>query len=118
MIMANTGALSTGLGGGTQTTTQDPQNSTQASSLGQSQNVQTGTAVSLLDSHTGIPLNNTIVPTVSLSTGTPHTAPPMPPATSHHGLNPVLLGLSLLLFVVAVALFWATSRPSPAPEPT
>jgi hypothetical protein len=110
--MANTGGLAAAGNSGSQTATQDPQNSTQTASLGQSQNVQTGTATSLLNGHDGVPLHGTAVSSVSLTAAaTVRTAPPTP-TTSNHGTNPVLFGFSVVLFVAAIALFWNTSRPN------
>jgi len=85
-----------------------------SSAAANSSTVQPETANSLLSSQQGgVPLHGTSLSQVSLSTP----APALPLATAattaakpvHHA-NTVLLGFSGLLFVVAVVLFWTTSR--------
>ena len=105
--MANLGDLSAAGGAGTQTITQSPQSSTQTSSLGQSQNVQNGTAESVLNSKVGVPLGGTHVNSIQLANASVSTAPPTAPA---HHRSPVLLGFSGLLFVVAIVLFATATR--------
>ena len=108
--MSDASNLTTSAGGGTQTTTQNPQIATQESQSQNSQAVQPGTAANLLNSTVGIPLNNVSVPLVSLNTSTATTT--LTPVQQPHGINPVLGGLSVLLFVVAIGLFVMTSRSS------
>jgi hypothetical protein len=58
----------------------------------------------------GVPLANTPLSVVSLTAGTTTTtSQPAAPPTQHH-INPVLLGFSIVLFVLAIAMFYATSR--------
>gem|GEM_PF-3355637 len=102
--------LTTTSGGGAQTSTQNPQVATQDNQTQNSAAVQPGTAASLLNSTTGIPLNNVPVPLVSLNTSTSTTV--LTPVAPSRPINPVLGGLSLLLFVVAIGLFVLTSRTS------
>lgn len=104
--------LTTTSGGDAQTTTQNPQVATPGNQTQNSQTVQPGTAASLLTSSQGIPLNNVSVPLVSLNTSTVATPLLVAPATARHAINPVLGGLSVLLFVVAIGLFVLMSRTS------
>ncbi len=104
-------ALSTTTNSGAQTGAQGnlTQPATQGGISGTSTGaVQTGTADSLLTSNNGISLNNTPVTTVSL-TGSTQSQSPRQDTAAHH-MNYALLGFSILLFVVAVGLFWATGR--------
>ncbi|HUY85286.1 MAG TPA: hypothetical protein VMU97_02100, partial [Candidatus Dormibacteraeota bacterium] len=65
-------------------------------------------------SQNGVTLHGTALSTVNLTTPAPalplatSTAAPARPAKHH--VNPVLFGLPALLVVVAVVLFWVTSR--------
>lgn len=108
--MNDTAKLTTTTGGGAQATTQNPQVATQDNQTQNSTTVQPGTAANLLTSTTGIPLNNVPVPLVSLNTSTATTTPT--PVQPRQAVNPVLGGLSILLFVVAIGLFVLTSRTS------
>src|SRR5579871_2048427 len=110
--MSNTQNLSIGSGSGLQSSTQSPQTSTQSTlaSGNQSQSVQSGTAASLLTTSKGIPLSATAVPSVGLSADRSTTQSAAGQAAAHHGLNPVLAGLSGLLCLVAVVLFISTFR--------
>jgi hypothetical protein len=112
-----TNQLTATSGSGEQTTTQSPQAATQPSTGGTvSSGVQPGTATSLLNGQGSVQLYPTSLPTVGLSgatgaaaTGTVAAATPAKPVAKHHA-NPVLLGSSALLLVVAIVLFWITSR--------
>ncbi len=105
--MNNAATLTTTTGSGAQATTQNPQVATQDNQTQNSQAIQPGTAANLLNSTQGIPLNNVPVPLVSLNTSTATPPASIPP---HPAINPVLGGLSVLLFVVAIGLFVLTSR--------
>ncbi|MEO8104889.1 MAG: hypothetical protein ABI602_00955 [Candidatus Saccharibacteria bacterium] len=110
--MSDQNNLTTTSGGGAQTTTENPQVATPGSQTQSSQAVQPGTAASLLTSSSGIQLTNASVPLVSLTTSTAPAPSVVPPAATRHALNPVLSGLSVLLFIVAIALFVLTSKTS------
>ncbi|HVX23892.1 MAG TPA: hypothetical protein VG992_00920 [Candidatus Saccharimonadales bacterium] len=102
-------ALTTGSNTGSQTTTDSPQSTTTATLPGaKTGNVQTGTANSLLTSTNGVPLHAAPLTTVSLSTTSAGTAVPTP--VKPHHVNVPLISISVLLFVVAAASFWATAR--------
>jgi hypothetical protein len=79
-----------------------------------SSDVQPGTATSLLSSQQGgVPLHGTSLSQVSLNNPTPAALPVATTTTTvvkPHHVNTVFLGFSGLLFVVAVILFWTTSR--------
>lgn len=102
--------LTTTAATGTQTTTQSPQTSSAAGFANSpSSGVQPGTAESTLQSKQGgIPLGQASLSTVSLNTAT--VAKPRIVTPKSHHINPALFGVSLLLLVVAVGLFWTTSR--------
>jgi hypothetical protein len=113
-------ALTATTGSGIQATTQSPQAATSQSGGGPSTqssgSVQPGTATSLLTSDNGISLHGTALTTVSLDGSTAATTavassqiPLAVKPTTHH-VNPVLLGGSGLLLIVAVVSFWLTSR--------
>jgi hypothetical protein len=113
-------ALTATTGSGVQATTQSPQAATSQSGGGpstqSSSSVQPGTATSLLTSNNGVSLHGTALTTVTLGTSaaaTPSTiaATQVPLARPQvHHINPVLLGGSGLLLVIAVVSFWLTSR--------
>jgi hypothetical protein len=101
-----------------QGTTQSPQASAGSGgpATAPSSKVQPGTASSLLarttDSRSGIALIGTPLSVVDLNASTQTATPPETQALqpkAHH-LNPVLLGLGIGLFVLAIVFFWATSR--------
>jgi hypothetical protein len=116
MSSTSANTLLTQGGTGAQSTTQDPQTSpTSSTSLnGQTTNLQQGdSATSLLTSgNGGIPLQSNQVSATSLSSTT--SSPSQTAVTNtqpqHHGLNPVLLTISIVLFIAAVGLFISTSR--------
>jgi hypothetical protein len=70
--------------------------------------VQPGTPTSQLTSGNGISLNPTPLTTVSLKSAS-STSTPKPVAPKQQ-INPVLFGLAIGLFLVALALFWAIAR--------
>ncbi|HEY5152618.1 MAG TPA: hypothetical protein VII55_01455 [Candidatus Saccharimonadales bacterium] len=86
----------------------------QASGTGAtSTNLQPGTATSLLSSgQGGVSLHGTALSTVNLNApaaSTSSTAVTKPVQTTHHA-SPVLLAFPAALVVVALVLFWTTSR--------
>lgn len=87
---------------GTQNATQSPQSAGSATTGTQSSAVQPGTSASALTSTDGVPLNTgklSVVPLVTKATGaTQSTIPVRHP-------NPVLSGVSIALFVLAIGLF-------------
>jgi hypothetical protein len=98
---------------GSQTNTQSPQT---ASSGGfspgqQSSSVQPGTATDVLTSTNGTPLKNTPLTTVNLTTSTTAQTQAPTPAKKQHHISPGLLIISVILFFVAVGLFWSAARP-------
>ena len=101
-------SLTTGLGDGNQSTTQTPQSAGRAATGGtDSDKVQSGTPSDILNNQQGIELKPAPLTTVDLNqTATVQAAKPSHP----HHINPVLGVFSLALFVVAIALFWITSR--------
>ncbi|MGC1177071.1 MAG: hypothetical protein WA843_03285 [Candidatus Saccharimonadales bacterium] len=104
-------------GSGTQTTTQSPQISagSEAPTTGAS-SVQPGTATSLLNGSGGVALRGSALSTVDLGGNSAQTQTRTAPATattknpSHHA-NPVLLGFSIGLFVVALVICWLIAKP-------
>ena len=104
--------LTTTTSSGQQGSTQSPQTAGQSGSTGtQSSSVQPGTATALLNSQNGVPLHGTALSTVSLNNSSNTLVPsPAKPAYKRH-INSPLMGVSVLLFIIAVVLFWAVSRP-------
>lgn len=98
-------------GTGTQTGTQSPQSAGQSdSTTTQSSNLQPGTATTLLNGQGSVQLHQSELSTVSLNgSAAAVTAVPVSSPPKHH-INPVLFGLSGVLLVVAIVLFWITSR--------
>lgn len=103
-------SLSTGTNSGTQTTTQSPQAS--VGSTGNTEragNLQPGTSTSLLNNDKGgVPLKNQQLSVVNLNGTQAKTVVSQPPAK--HQTAPVLYGISGLLFVAAIVLFWLTAK--------
>jgi hypothetical protein len=110
MSMATSDQLTAATGTGTQTATQTPQSPVQDSGFGGGtpSTIQPSSTASLLTSSGGIPLTVTGLSTVSVGATTSQTVATATPA--HHKINPVLLSFSIILFVAAIALFWATGR--------
>jgi hypothetical protein len=103
----------TGAGEGSQTTTQSPQSNATSGSFGagrQGSSVQPGTASSLLTSQNGLPLQSTQLSTVSLGSQS-SSSTQAPTTTKTHHTSPLALGFSILLLVLAVAIFWGMARP-------
>jgi len=108
---STTPGLSATTGSGSQGTTQDPQTASQAPVIpaNQSSSVQPSAPNSILTNVGGIPLQQTGGQSLSLAPSTTAATVATPQAVHHHP-NSVLLGFSVLLFVVAIVLFWSTTR--------
>jgi hypothetical protein len=104
-------ALTATTGGGTQTSTQSPQSSAGAAGFGtnqQSGSVQPGTTASLLTSTGGVPLQNTQLSTVDLTSSSQ--AKTAPTTTTTHHVNPGLIALPVILLFIAAVLIWSINR--------
>lgn len=102
--------LPTGNATGAQANTQNPQTSAQNSLANQNgSGIQRGTAASVLTSKDGVTLNNVNVTTLKLTSTTGATNAATTTPANQHNINPVFLGFSLLLFVVAIVLFIKTA---------
>lgn len=107
--MAET-SLSTTSNGGTQLTTQSPQVAGNTNNGGgASSGLQPGTASDLLRSSNGVQLKQTPLSTVALGDRTTSSTQTAEQPKGHH-INPVLEIFSITLFILAIALFWFTSR--------
>jgi hypothetical protein len=107
----DTNQLTTTAGSGVQATTQSPQSAGQPSTAGaQSSSVQPGTATALLNGQSGVPLHGTVLSTINLNATTPAIVSVPTSNQPKHHVNLMLFGLSALLLVVAVVLFWTTTR--------
>lgn len=104
------GSLNTATGGGTQSTTQNPQSATQDSSLtANASNLQSG-SINLLTGTNGVTLNPTSLPSVALQSSTVTTKPAAPISTSKpHHVNGILLAIVIAVFLAAMATFWKTT---------
>jgi hypothetical protein len=110
-------SLNTVSGSGSQSTTQSPQNLVNTTNNTEAAtSVQPGTATSLLTTPNGIQLAPVQLSTVNLNNSSASTraaaskvavVTTVPP--KHH-LNSTLLGLSIGLFVLAIATFWFVTR--------
>ena len=114
--MADSQTLTTGTNSGTQTSTDSPQSATSSgfSSGAPSSAVQPVVGGSQLNTGgtNGIPLQNNQVTTVNLSqTSTAVTHATTTPQATHQ-TNPVLAGIAIVLFVVALGLYWYTNHSS------
>ena len=98
-------------GNGSQTSTQNPQTASPGNiSPGSSSSIQALNSVNLFNGQNGVSLNPTPLPTVNLNTTTTQpTATPKTTVANHH-INGALLGFSIVLFILAVAMFWFTSK--------
>lgn len=103
--------LTTTTGSGTQTATQTPQAAgTSGASTAAASGVQPGTATSLLNNtQGGIALKDSPLSIVGLGQQTQSQATQTVPHSARH-TSPVLFGFSIILFAVAIAMFWATAR--------
>ncbi|GAC1499604.1 MAG: hypothetical protein NVS1B10_02500 [Candidatus Saccharimonadales bacterium] len=105
--------LTAGTSSGQQTDTQNPQTAGQAGNTGaQSSSLQPGTATNLLTSPNGVSLNNTPLATLSLdpSQNTSSSSTLVPPNPAPHHLKPALLIFPGVLVLLALILFWLTTR--------
>jgi hypothetical protein len=103
-------------GGGSQTTTQSPQTGASGNPGGtKSSNLQPGTSTSLLNGTGTVPLTQPSLPTIALpdlgktqtTTGTAKETA-KPPEANH--ANAALLGISLGVLLVALAVFYWAGR--------
>jgi hypothetical protein len=104
--------LTTTTGSGTQASTQSPQTAGLAASSGtQASSLQPGTATSLLNGRNGVPLHGQALTVVNINGATAATIAQSPSTrvTKHH-INTALMGVSVLLLLIAIVLFWVTSR--------
>jgi hypothetical protein len=104
-------SLSTSSNSGEQTTTQSPQASVgSAPATANASSVQPGTAAAVLTSQNGQTLHPTSLNSVTLGASSTQTvaatAQPAPAKHFNYGLG----GVAVVLFLVAVLLFWTTSR--------
>jgi hypothetical protein len=105
--------LTTGTNSGTQTSTQSPQTAGKpSSSAANSSGVQTGTAASLLNSDSGVPLSATPLTTVNINgkAGTTTNSTVATTTAAKHQVNPALVGITGLFIIIAVISFLAISR--------
>ncbi len=114
--MNNNQTLPTTTGSGTQATTDTPQSVAQSSSsIGSTETnstVQPSLTSSILENQTGgIPLTSTPITAYDLNAAYPGTTTETTQTASRQP-NHALLGVSILLLVVAVVLFWSTSKKS------
>ncbi|MGZ6005581.1 MAG: hypothetical protein ACXWLH_05555 [Candidatus Saccharimonadales bacterium] len=106
-------SLNTTTGSGSQSATQSPQSSVTSTDTNSaaSSGVQPSVNQDALLNQQGIQITNTQPNTISLGdTTSSSTSTPVNIPNSHH-INPALAGFSIALFVVAIVLFWVTSRP-------
>ena len=108
--MANSAALNTTTSTGFQRNTGTPQSSAPANDVagGTPSTIQPTSTNNLFVSSNGIPLNVTPVTTVSVAPSSA-SASTLAPVRTHH-VNGALLGFSVLLFVVGLALFYFMGR--------
>jgi hypothetical protein len=103
---------------GSQVTTQNPQTVPTGQSVGgastKSGGVQPGTARSVLTSQNGLSLGNSALTTVNLATGeasgTQAESKAVAQQPAAHHVNGALVGISIVLILVAIVLFWAIGR--------
>lgn len=103
--------LPTTSGTGTQNTTQDPQSAGTSSGGGtQAAAVQPGTTSLLLDAASGgVPLTTQKLSTIAIAPTNTSVAHSSPVPIRH---NPLLTGVSILLFVIAIGLIISTLMPT------
>jgi hypothetical protein len=103
--------LTTSPGSGTQTSTQSPQSANQGGGLtnANASYFQTGSPASMLTSQNGITLQQTPLSVVNINSTTATPKVQVTTQPKHH-VNGLFLGLSLVLFLVAMALFWLTIK--------
>ncbi len=104
--------LTTTNSSGTQATTQSPQSAGAASTAAaNSSSLQPGTATRVLDSgaNDGVPLSTTPLTTVNFNRAANIQATTAPVVPDRH-VNPAFFSITVILVLVAVALFWWISR--------
>lgn len=108
--MAENQLTTTSSGSGTQTSTESPQASVGSSNqTAEASGIQPGTSTSLLSgSQGGVALHGVPLTVVNLDSKAQTQANVTVPPVKHQ--NPALYGVSGLLFVVAIAMFWITAR--------
>ena len=108
--MADSTALNTTTSTGFQKDTGTPQASASASDVagGTPSTIQPSSNGSLLVSNNGIPLQVSPVTTVAVAPTSAQTSA-VTPVRDHH-INATLLGFSVLLFIVGIALFYFMGR--------
>jgi hypothetical protein len=108
--MASDAPLTTTTNSGSQTTTTGLQASVPANDIsgGTPSSIQPGNDNGTLVSTSGIPLIQTPLSTVNIGAASSQSTTGVHQPARH--INPVLLGFSVLLFVVGLILFWLTSR--------
>lgn len=99
-------------GGGQDPTTQNNLQASGETTLnnGLGGKVQPGIAADQLKSDQGISLNPTALSTVDLSTAATGTTATVQAEPAKHAFNPMLLGISIALFIIAVVMFYITSQ--------
>ncbi len=106
--MATNAALSTDTSSGTQSSTNNPQLSSDSSSFGGnvSSGIQPGGTIDVLNSgQTGILLQPNSLPTISFNKTIATTTTATPVKSLNHQANPIFLGFAGLLFIIAIAIF-------------
>ena len=104
-------ALNTATGGGTQSTTQDPQMATSDNSLSSTSqgSLQSSSSINLFNSANGVSLKPSALSTVKLQASQTSSTNQPVKTVSHHHVNGVLLGIVLAVFVIAIVTFWQTT---------
>jgi hypothetical protein len=110
--------LTTAPAAGNQGTTQNPQSAPSGQTISgasaQSGGVQPGTAKDVLTNQNGLSLHTTALTAVSLDQTTSSTGSQAQPAPAvqkpAHHINPALIGISIILIIVAIGLFWMINR--------
>lgn len=103
--------LTTTTSSGQQGATQSPQTAGQAGNTGaQASSVQPGTAADLLNSQNGVPLHAQALTIVNVNPATTSIAQATPKTVAKRHINTPLMGVSIALLLIAIILFWMTSR--------
>jgi hypothetical protein len=99
--------LSTTTKGGSLSSTSSPQSFGQSNLSGaESSSIQSINASNLLTSNNGIALGSSSPSTASLSTGSSNTSSAS--NSNQHHASGVLVGIVVVVFIVAIGLFWRT----------
>ena len=106
--------LSTTSGTGAQNNTQDPQTAGNSAASGSpTASVQPGIVGSLDSGTGGVPLTSQSLPTIALTPTTASVVTVAPVALpQHHHFGSLLIGISIILFIAAVALVATTFLPA------